>query len=108
MGPFELLALAIMLAMIVLVVVAKIFTGQRINLMKVQIAQVVHIRQEAYGRLKSAQSQKGVADQGQRMLVDKRNKLVKKIAKLKAEIDAMEKEESARKQRTSQRKVDLE
>lgn len=108
MGPFELLALAIMLVMIILVVIAKILTGQRINLMKVQIAQVVHIRQEAYGRLKSAQSQKGVADQGQRMLVDKRNKLVKKIAKLKAEIDTMEKEESARKQRTSMRKVDLE
>jgi len=108
MGPFEFFALSIMLVMIILVVVAKIMTAQRINLMKVQIAQVVHIRQEAYGRLKSAQSQKGVADQGQRMLVDKRNRLVKKIAKLKAEIDALEKDESARKARTSMRKVDLE
>jgi 50S ribosomal subunit-associated GTPase HflX len=108
MGPFEFFALAIMMVMIILVVIAKIFTSQRINLMKVQIAQVVHIRQEAYNRLKSAQSQKGVADQGQRMLIDKRNKLVKRIAKLKEEINNMEKEESARKQRTSMRKVDLE
>ncbi|MCC7264067.1 MAG: hypothetical protein IT369_16260 [Candidatus Latescibacteria bacterium] len=108
MGPFEFFALAIMMVMIILVVIAKIFTSQRINLMKVQIAQVVHIRQEAYNRLKSAQSQKGVADQGQRMLIDKRNKLVKKIAKLKEEINNMEKDESARKQRTSMRKVDLE
>ncbi|MSR83500.1 MAG: hypothetical protein EXS58_11365 [Candidatus Latescibacteria bacterium] len=76
--------------------------------MKVQIAQVAHIRQDAVNRLKSAQSQKGVADQGQRVLVDKRNKLVKRITKLKAEIEAIEKEESARKQRTSMRKVDLE
>lgn len=108
MGPFEFFALAIMMVMIILVVIAKIFTSQRINLMKVQIAQVVHIRQEAYNRLKSAQSQKGVADQGQRMLIDKRNKLVKRIAKLKEEINNMEKEEAARKQRTSMRKVDLE
>ena len=108
MGPFEFFAIAIMLVMIILVVVAKIFTGQRINLMKVQIAQVVHIRQEAYSRLKSAQSQKGVADQGQRMLVDKKTKLAKKIAKLKAEIETMEKEEATRKQRSSMRKVDLE
>ena len=108
MGPFEFFSLAIMLVMIILVVIAKIFTAQRINLMKVQIAQVVHIRQEAYNRLKSAQSQKGVADQGQRMLIEKRNKLVKKIAKLKEEINNMEKEEAARKQRTSMRKVDLE
>ena len=108
MGPFEFFALAIMLVMIILVVVAKIFTAQRITLMKVQIAQVVHIRQEAYGRLKNAQSQKGVADQGQRMLITKKTTLVKKIAKLKAEIDAIEKEEAARKQRSSMRKVDLE
>jgi 50S ribosomal subunit-associated GTPase HflX len=108
MGPFEFFALAIMLVMIILVVIAKIFTAQRINLMKVQIAQVVHIRQEAYNRLKSAQSQKGVADQGQRMLIDKKTKLVKKIAKLRAEIETMEREENARKQRSSMRKVDLE
>ena len=108
MGPFEFFALAIMLVMIVLVVAAKIFTAQRINLMKVQIAQVAHIRQDAVNRLKSAQSQKGVADQGQRMLVDKRNKLVKKIAKINEEIATMEKEEAVRKQRTSMRKVDLE
>ncbi len=108
MGPFEIFSTAIMLVMIILVVVAKVFTAQRINLMKVQIAQVAHIRQDAVNRLKSAQSQKGVADQGQRMLVDKRNKLVKRIAKLKEEIDNMEKEEASRKARTSMRKVDLE
>lgn len=108
MGPFEILSIVIMLMTIALVVAAKIFTAQKITMMKVQIAQVVHIRQEAASRLKSAQSQKGVADQGQRMLVDKRNKLVRKIAKLKEEIDNMEKEEAARKQRTSMRKVDLE
>ncbi len=107
MGPFEFFSLAIMLVMIILVVIAKIFTGQRVTMMKVQIAQVVHIRQEAYHRLKSAQSQKGVADQGQKVLINKKNTLIKKIAKLKAEIDAMEKDESARKQRTSMRKVDL-
>lgn len=110
MNAFDFFALAIMLVMIILVVVAKFVTAHKINLMKIQLAQVVHIRQGAYDRLKSAQTQKGVADHGQRTLVDRRNKLAKRIAEIKEEMATMEKEEAAHKQRTSvrDRKVDRE
>jgi endonuclease/exonuclease/phosphatase (EEP) superfamily protein YafD len=108
MQGFEIFAMIVTLVLIALVVVVKVVTAQMVNRMKVQIAQVVHIRQDALNRLKSVQSQKGVIDQNQRMLNDKKAKLAKRIARIKQEIAEMEKEEEARKQRVSMRKVDME
>jgi len=108
MDGLEVIVMLVTLVLITLVVVVKVFTAQLVNRMKVQIAQVAHIRQDALNRLKSVQSQKGVVDQNQRMLNDKKTKLAKRITRLKQEIAEMEKEEEARKQRVSMRKVDME
>lgn len=108
MAGLEIFAMIVTLVMVALVVVVKVITAQLVNRMKVQIAQVGHIRQDALNRLKSAQSQKGVVDQNQRVLNDKKAKLAKRISRIKQEIAEMEKEEENRKQRVSMRKVDLE
>ena len=100
--PAMIAALVLMFA----AVGAKVITAQLINHMKTQISQVTHLKQAALGRLRTAQSQRAVAEQNKNMLIAKKTKLSKKLVRLQAEMIRMESEEKLRRQRSEMRKVE--
>jgi hypothetical protein len=106
MFTFELIAMVLALVLMFLVVGAKVMTAQILGRMKAQIARVAQLRQEATGRLKSVQGQKGVVEQNRAALNTKKTKLSKKVSLLKTELKQVEDEGQARQRRTEIRKVD--
>ena len=85
---------------------AKVGTAQLIGRMKHQISQVASIKQEALGRLRIAQSQKGVAVQNKSLLTTKKVKLEKRLNRMNKDMVDIKQEDDARKQRSEMRKVE--
>jgi hypothetical protein len=100
--PAMIVALLLMLA----AVAAKVASAQLIARMKNQINHVAHLKAEALGQLKMAQSQKAVAEQNKNMLITKKTKLNKRLIGLKKEMEEFTEADEARKQRAAMRKVD--
>jgi hemerythrin-like domain-containing protein len=87
-------------------VAANVATAQLISRMKHHISHVAHIKQEAMGRLKLAQSQKAIAEQNKISLTTKKTKIAKRLGRLKKEMSTLQQDDQARKQRTGMRKVE--
>ena len=85
---------------------AKVGTAQLIGRMKHQISHVASIKQEALGRLKIAQSQKGVAAQNKSLLTTKKVKLEKRLNRMNKDMGDIKQDDDARKQRSEMRKVE--
>jgi hypothetical protein len=84
----------------------KVGTAQLIGRMKHQISHVASIKQEALGRLKIAQSQKGVAAQNKSLLTTKKVKLEKRLNRMNKDMVDIKQEDDARKQRNEIRKIE--
>ena len=84
----------------------KVDTAQLIGRMKHQISHVASIKQEALGRLKIAQSQKGVAAQNKSLLTTKKVKLEKRLNRMNKDMVDIKQEDDARKQRNEIRKIE--
>jgi Skp family chaperone for outer membrane proteins len=108
MGGLEFVLMATSLVLMAGAVIAKLVTTQLVGHMNRQISQVGQVKQEALGRLKTAQSQKAIIEQNQRNLDAKKKKLEKKMDRLRDAMDELKQDEQARRQRSAIRKVDLE
>ena len=84
----------------------KVGTAQLIGRMKHQISHVASIKQEALGRLKIAQSQKGVAAQNKSLLTTKKVKVEKRLDRMNKDMVDIKQEDDARKQRNEIRKIE--
>lgn len=107
MDGLEFVLIATSLVFMVGAVIAKLATTQLIAHMNRQINQVAQVKQEALGRLKTAQSQKAIVEQNQRTLDTRKKKLEKKMERLRQTMDELKQGEQARKQRSAIRHVDL-
>lgn len=87
------------------VIIAKVMTTQLLGRMNRQIDQVAQIKQEALGRLKTAQSAKSVTAKSRLLLDKKKGKIEKKIGQLKKEMADMKEEDDARRRRSEARRV---
>jgi len=85
---------------------AKVGTAQLIGRMKHQISQVASIKQEALGRLRIAQSQKGVAVQNKGLLTTKKVKIEKRLNRMNKDMGDIEQDDDASKQRSEISKVE--
>jgi uncharacterized protein HemX len=107
MDGLEVVLISASLVIMIGAVIAKVVTTQLIAHMNRQISQVAQVKQEALGRLKTAQSQKAIVEQNQRIMDTKKKKLEKKMERLRQTMDELKQGEQARKQRTGMRHVDL-
>ena len=85
---------------------AKILATSLIERMKHQISHVVGIKHEGLGRLRIAQSQKGVAEQNKALLKTKKIKIEKRLKRMNKDMGDIEQDDDARKGRSEIRKVE--
>ena len=101
-GPLMITAMVLIFG----VIFAKAMATQMIARMDRQINEVAQVQSEAKNRLKTASGQKAIAERNRSMLEAKKNKVHKKISRLKKELQEIEEENSIRRQRADARKVD--
>ena len=101
-GPLMIAAMVLIFG----VIFAKAMAAQMIARMNRQISEVAQVQSEAKNRLKTATTQKAIAERNRSMLEKKKNKVHKKISLLKKELQEIEEEDSIRQQRADARKVE--
>ena len=106
MESFEIVAMIAALALMSAAVAAKVLAAQLVGRMRHQVGQVAQMKADALGRLKMVQNQKTLGEQNKTALVARRNKLSKKMERLRQEIGDLREQEEVRRQRTEMRKVE--